>query len=188
MTYHAELSAHLGRRIKELRHQAGFTQEGLARAAGCAVSRIQQLEAGRSGPRPTNPTLELFAELAVALQVEPCELLAPATGANYPVRPMPTAESEEQNGLGAAVVRQAIQDLVTDGAWHERSAVRLRAARAVPPGEGGRKLAAEVKQTRRQVDRQIAPGSEAIADEVIEEELRRGSLQQRGKNIRRRAL
>ena len=188
MTFHAELAIHLGRRIKELRHQAGFTQEGLARAAGCAVSRIQQLEAGRSGARPTNPTLELFAELAVALQVQPLELLAPTTGASYPSLPSRTAEQKEQDGLGAAVVLDAIQDLVSDGAWHELSAVRLRAVRAVPPGEGGRQLPTTANPTHRQIDRQIVPGSEAIADEVIEEELRRGSLQQRGKNVRRRAL
>ena len=55
----------LGRRIAELRHLRGITQEGLAKAVGCSVEFISLVERGINAPSVAR--LEGFAK---ALKVE----------------------------------------------------------------------------------------------------------------------
>lgn len=63
----------LGKRIKELRAQRGFSQEGLAERMQGNVTYLSGVERGRE-----NPTLDYFVGLAAALDVELVDLF------NYP--------------------------------------------------------------------------------------------------------
>lgn len=60
-------------RLGELRLQAGYTQEELARLAGVSRAAIWEIEAGRG-----RPTLHTLTALAGALQADPAELMQPA--------------------------------------------------------------------------------------------------------------
>jgi transcriptional regulator with XRE-family HTH domain len=55
-----------GDRVRELRKQAGLTQEALAGAAGMDRSFLAEIEGGR-----TNPSLDTMHRLADALGVDP---------------------------------------------------------------------------------------------------------------------
>jgi transcriptional regulator with XRE-family HTH domain len=63
---------HFGGRLKELREQAGLTQEQLAHAAGLTKDGIAQLEQGRR-----SPSWETVLAVAEALKVS-CEAFAVA--------------------------------------------------------------------------------------------------------------
>lgn len=60
----------LGRRVKRIRKELGFSQEELAERADMNVANIRQIEAGRG-----NPTMESVAKLARAFQIRPTDLL-----------------------------------------------------------------------------------------------------------------
>ena len=55
----------LGRRVKRIRKELGFSQEELAERADMNVANIRQIEAGRG-----NPTMESVATLARALDFD----------------------------------------------------------------------------------------------------------------------
>jgi transcriptional regulator with XRE-family HTH domain len=188
ITTHAEAATRFGQRLKALRKQAGLTQEDLGRRAGYVRSGIQQLEAGRKGQRPVNPTLEALVTLAGALGVNPYQLLAPTHDENRSEAESPSQSERDDDGdrWGSAgeVVRGKIQDELADGAWHERAGVVRRAAIAVPPGVAWR-AAGEGREV--QEDRQIMTGAKAFAADVIEDEIGLGKLLQRGQRLRARA-
>lgn len=60
----------LGRNVREARHRAGLSQEQLAFEAGMKRSYVSDLERGTR-----NPSLKAIGRLALALGVEPPELL-----------------------------------------------------------------------------------------------------------------
>ena len=66
-----EIIETIRRKLKHYRHQRGWTQEDLARAAGLPWSTVNAIEQGRSSPRMR--TLVLMAR---ALDIAPSELLA----------------------------------------------------------------------------------------------------------------
>jgi transcriptional regulator with XRE-family HTH domain len=66
--------AAFGRRLRELRHEAGLTQEALAGASSMHWSYIGQAEGGIR-----NVTLRTILNLASGLEREPYELLMPAS-------------------------------------------------------------------------------------------------------------
>ncbi len=61
--------ASLGQRIKELRKQAGVTQDRLGEAVGISPKYLSGIERGRE-----NPTLDTLLRLADNLRVEPFQL------------------------------------------------------------------------------------------------------------------
>ena len=61
-------SAEIGRRIRRVRESHGFSQRGLARAAGVMVATLNRLERGRTSS-PHRGTLVLLAlELGVTVE------------------------------------------------------------------------------------------------------------------------
>ena len=60
----------LGRNVREARHRAGLSQEQLAFEAGMKRSYVSDLERGTR-----NPSVKAIERLALALGVEPPELL-----------------------------------------------------------------------------------------------------------------
>lgn len=61
-----------GARLKSLRKDMGFSQEGLALQSGIARSYLGGIERGEK-----NPALDHIVLLAKTLQVQPSELLPP---------------------------------------------------------------------------------------------------------------
>ncbi len=59
-----------GRRLRQLREDRGFSQEGLALESGVARSYLGGIERGEK-----NPALDHIVRLAVTLQVQPADLL-----------------------------------------------------------------------------------------------------------------
>lgn len=69
----------LAKRVQQLRKNLGMTQAALASRAGVTVETVARLERvvrGRLSAN-SNPSLETLARLAIALEVELHELLAP---------------------------------------------------------------------------------------------------------------
>lgn len=60
----------IGKRIAEIREQAGTTQSGLARAIGTSQSAISQIEAG-----DRNPSYDMLRQIAQALGVSTAYLV-----------------------------------------------------------------------------------------------------------------
>lgn len=60
-----------GRRVRDLRHQQGWTQEQLAFEAGVKRAYLSEIENGQR-----NVSLDVVEKLAVALKVEPATLLS----------------------------------------------------------------------------------------------------------------
>ena len=67
-----ELTAILGRNVREARKQRGLSQEVLALDAGMKRSYLSDLERGTR-----NPSVKARGRLAAALGVEPASLLVP---------------------------------------------------------------------------------------------------------------
>ena len=67
-----ELTAILGRNVREARKQRGLSQEVLALDAGMKRSYLSDLERGTR-----NPSVKALGRLAAALGVEPASLLVP---------------------------------------------------------------------------------------------------------------
>lgn len=65
------LQAAFGKVLREQRLKAGYSQEGLADAAGCDRTFIGMLERGQR-----QPTLETLFKIAKALDVAPAGLIA----------------------------------------------------------------------------------------------------------------
>ena len=66
------LRAALGRNVRELRLSLGMTQADLADRAESRRALVSDIERGEA-----NPTLDSLLRIAVALEVEPTELLNP---------------------------------------------------------------------------------------------------------------
>lgn len=60
-----------GRTVKRLRKERALTQEELASRAGTSVPYLSELESGK-----WNPSLAVIVDLALALEIQPSELLA----------------------------------------------------------------------------------------------------------------
>jgi transcriptional regulator with XRE-family HTH domain len=184
---HAQVATELGQRLRQLRRQAGLTQEGLARAASYTKSYIQQLEAGRTVDRPVNPTLETLAQLAGALGVHPGELLASFNeqGKRTPPAehvPLDEDEEDEYDSDAGCLAREAIHELLAGGEWHDRRKVVSRAAIAVPPGFGFRFL-----PNQKLGSNEVAKGCRAAGESFVDEEIQKGRVEEVGGRLRKRA-
>jgi transcriptional regulator with XRE-family HTH domain len=71
----------LGRRVKQLRHRRGYTQEQLAERMEINAKYLSSIERGGE-----NPTLDLLIRLAHGLQVDLYELFQGAPDAEPPER------------------------------------------------------------------------------------------------------
>jgi DNA-binding XRE family transcriptional regulator len=80
--------------VNRLRNARGMTQEELAAAAGMKQPRIAEIERGDA-----NPKLETLTRLAIALGVEPWQLLVPT--------PAPVAAGSV-DALGSAGAAEAV--------------------------------------------------------------------------------
>jgi transcriptional regulator with XRE-family HTH domain len=83
------------KRIAEIRRERNITQDRIAEALGTATRNYQRLEAGQ------NLTLETLARVAVALGVEPEELVArtPVARRRYaPLGPVPIQAVADRRG------------------------------------------------------------------------------------------
>jgi transcriptional regulator with XRE-family HTH domain len=92
-----DLSAHLGRNIRQLRGARGLTQAQVARLAGLPRATWANLESGTA-----NPTLEVLRRVATALQLSIEELLSRPRS---PTRLYPRASLPERTPQGALVRR-----------------------------------------------------------------------------------
>jgi len=81
----------VGRRVAELRHQAGLTQEQLAEALDVGSQHVQRIERGS-----INSTLLALARLADVLGVELPALLEPSDHVRRVGRPRKTPAPEEK--------------------------------------------------------------------------------------------
>ena len=70
----SDAAAHVGRQIVEIRRRLALTQDDLASASGIDSSNIRAFENGRA-----MPSIHTLIRLAVALNVQPAELLAGLT-------------------------------------------------------------------------------------------------------------
>lgn len=59
-----------GKRVREVRHELGWTQEQLAFEAGIKRAYLSEIESSKR-----NPTLDVVEKLAVALGVPPAQLM-----------------------------------------------------------------------------------------------------------------
>lgn len=73
-TRDAKVAAEFGRRLRELRYQAGWSQEQLAQAAGVHRTYVGHIERGE-----TSPTLYSIIRFAQALDYDPAELVSGLT-------------------------------------------------------------------------------------------------------------
>lgn len=64
-----DLKKSFGKRLKEIREEAGFTQESLAEAVDSTRDTIRNIETGKHGPR-----FGLFQDIIEVLGVHPKEL------------------------------------------------------------------------------------------------------------------
>ena len=74
-----ELALALGRRLIDLRHASGLTQEQVAQAAGISRNHFQLLEYGlgkRTDRKPANPRLSTLVALSRVLGTTVPELVA----------------------------------------------------------------------------------------------------------------
>lgn len=79
----ADVSAALGRRVRERRESLGFSQEELAHRSGLSRNQVQNLENNRNNtrdaagrPGPANPRLDTMRSIAVVLEVSLSDLLS----------------------------------------------------------------------------------------------------------------
>lgn len=73
----------LGRRVRELRHQRGWSYADLSEMSGITVRQLVRLE---NQPETQNPTFATLTSVAEALGVDPHELLVPARSGVQPKR------------------------------------------------------------------------------------------------------
>jgi len=69
----------LGENVREARRQRGLSQEALALDADMKRSYLSELERGKR-----NPTVRALGRLAVALKIDPSDLLSPSRTSNNP--------------------------------------------------------------------------------------------------------
>lgn len=62
----------MGRNVRRIRNDRNLSQEEVAFAAGMKRSYISGIELGRR-----RPSINALEKLAIALQVDPCDLLTP---------------------------------------------------------------------------------------------------------------
>lgn len=181
------MSQALGRRVHDLRSAAGLTQEEVAARVGVSRATIQNIEKGRTAPRPV--TIRRLAEL---FDVDPAQLKRLETSAQDELGQPPTApgidlEELEQVRLGleaaldrvSVILRRASEPAELDQVADVRSALEAgrRAGRAATPqlraaerevwlaGEALKDLDREVKAGNL-VD---GPGTEELREELREE-------------------
>ena len=116
-------------RLREMRLAAQLTQEAVAREAGLTKSYVQQLEAGRRGSDPVNPTLGALVRVASALGADAEELLnlrgEPETDAS--ARTHSREEDEDFSWDAGVMIRRRIREVLADGRWHDKRKVLSRA-------------------------------------------------------------
>lgn len=99
----------MAERIKALRLSAGLTQEQLAEKAGIGPEHLSRLERG-----VTVPSLEAVVDLAVALGVEPVDVLGRLKGdATSELADRIAAAISRLNGEDAAFLEAQILDWVS---------------------------------------------------------------------------
>lgn len=104
----------LGRRVRELRHQRGWSFADLAEMSGIHARQLQRLE---NDPVAMNPTLASLTSLAEALGVDVRDLLTPAQSG---VRPKSAAGAPEAPAPAPAPVLPI--DLPRSGLRKKRTA------------------------------------------------------------------
>jgi len=70
MASDASLLSALGKRVRELRKERGYSQEKLAEHAGIHENHVRRIEGGTA-----NPGYLVLVKLAKALRVDACDLL-----------------------------------------------------------------------------------------------------------------
>lgn len=77
----------LGLELQQRRIDAGLTQEALAYKAGLTRTHYQQMERGSwSKGSPSNPSLKVLVRVALALDIEPGDLLPTVSALRLPDR------------------------------------------------------------------------------------------------------
>lgn len=112
-----DLGARLGRNIRELRTARGLTQQQMAKLADVPRATWANLESGEA-----NPTIQVLHRVAVALQIQLEELVAPprSDGRLYPRGSLPARRR------GDVTVQSLLPDKVP-GMLIERMAIPPRA-------------------------------------------------------------
>jgi HTH-type transcriptional regulator, competence development regulator len=100
----------LGARIKELRHQRGFTQRQLAEKVGVDFTYLSKIENDRLEHTPSIKTLQ---DLARALEVDELELMQLANK----VPPVLQAIARDKNAL--RFFRRATQTIKSSEGWRD---------------------------------------------------------------------
>jgi transcriptional regulator with XRE-family HTH domain len=112
-----DLGARLARNIRELRTARGLTQQQMAKASGLPRATWANLESGEA-----NPTLQVLHRVAIALQIQLEELVAPQRidGKLYPKGTLPSRRR------GDVIVQSLLPDKVP-GVVIERMELPARA-------------------------------------------------------------
>ncbi|GGH40176.1 helix-turn-helix domain-containing protein [Microbacterium album] len=82
-------STELARRVRELRHKTGKSRKWIAEAADIDITHLTRIESGTG-----NPTLHKLIQLAVALEVDPSELVSGLGADDVPQENRPHGYSE----------------------------------------------------------------------------------------------
>ena len=85
----APSSEELGRRVRDLRHRSGKPRKWIAESADIDITHLARIEAGTG-----NPTMFKLIQLAVALEVDPGELIAGFGADDVPQENRPHGFSE----------------------------------------------------------------------------------------------
>jgi transcriptional regulator with XRE-family HTH domain len=83
-----ELALTIAENLRALRARRRLTQRQVCDQVGCSLSYLQALESGSHMGAPTNPTLDLLADLAAAYGVTVIDLLT-SGGRGHPSAPSP---------------------------------------------------------------------------------------------------
>jgi transcriptional regulator with XRE-family HTH domain len=129
------LVTRLAERVQQLRKNLGMTQAALAARAGVTVETVARLERvvrGRSSAN-SNPSLETLSRLAIALEIELHELLAPE-----PVAPKKDHHLSYLLDGASAATRQRILRVAETLLREEQTEVRHSSIRELgKPNRGG---------------------------------------------------
>ncbi|MGC4063228.1 MAG: helix-turn-helix transcriptional regulator [Polyangiaceae bacterium] len=129
------LVTRLAERVQQLRKNLGMTQAALAARAGVTVETVARLERvvrGRSSAN-SNPSLETLSRLAIALEIELHELLAPE-----PVAPKKDHHLSYLLDGASAATRQRILRVAETLLREEQTEVRHSSIRELgKPTRGG---------------------------------------------------
>lgn len=87
-------SEHIGRLVRDLRHDATISRKLLAERADVDVSHLARIESGQG-----NPTLYVLIQLATALDVAPETFIQGLTAADLPEDVRPYSERDFRREL-----------------------------------------------------------------------------------------